>query len=63
MAAQGAGLPRDSAEQRRLSPQKWHNPASNRSAVVPDWGGRDLKMIVRAAERQLGLDWEVFDAA
>ena len=46
------------------SHRKWHNPALGRSTVVPDWGGRDLKLgTVRAAVRQLGLDWDTFDAA
>ncbi len=26
------------------SHRKWHNPATNRSTVLPDWGGRDLKL-------------------
>ena len=46
------------------SHRKWHNPASGRSTVVPDWGGRDLKLgTVRAAVRQLGLEWNDFDTA
>jgi predicted RNase H-like HicB family nuclease len=46
------------------SHRKWHNPASNRSTVVPDWGGRDLKMgTVRGAVRQLGIEWSSFDGA
>ncbi len=45
------------------SHRKWHNPATNRSTVVPDWGGRDLKQgTVRAAVRQLGLEWTAFDS-
>lgn len=33
----------------------------DRFTVVPDWGARDLKLgTVRAAVRQLGLDWEDF---
>jgi len=33
-------------------------------AVVPDWGGKDLKMgTVRAIVKQLDLDWKVFEAA
>jgi predicted RNA binding protein YcfA (HicA-like mRNA interferase family) len=44
--------------------RKWHNPATNRSTVVPDWGGRDLKMgTVRAAIRQLGVEWTAFETA
>jgi mRNA interferase HicA len=46
------------------SHRKWRNPASTRTAVVPDWGGRDLKIgTVRAVVRQLGLDWQSFSAA
>lgn len=45
------------------SHRKWHNPAANRSTVVPDWGGRDLKLgTIRAAIRQLGIEWDDFDA-
>ncbi len=41
-----------------------HNPATNRSTVVPDWGGRDLKIgTVRGAVRQLGLEWSAFENA
>jgi predicted RNA binding protein YcfA (HicA-like mRNA interferase family) len=46
------------------SHRKWRNPATNRSTVVPDWGGRDLKLgTVRGAVRQLGIDWTNFDNA
>jgi predicted RNA binding protein YcfA (HicA-like mRNA interferase family) len=46
------------------SHRKWHNPAANRSTVLPDWGGKDLKLgTVRAAVRQLGLTWDAFTAA
>lgn len=49
---------------RGRSHRKWLNPATGRSTVLPDWGGRDLKLgTVRAAVRQLGLDWERFDKA
>ena len=45
------------------SHRKWLNPTGNRSTVVPDWGGRDLKLgTVRAAVRQLGLGWDQFTA-
>jgi mRNA interferase HicA len=48
----------------RGSHRKWRNPATNRSTVVPDWGGRDLKMgTVRGAVGQLGIDWSAFAAA
>ena len=44
------------------SHRKWRNPATSRSTVLPDWGGRDLKLgTVRAAVRQVGLDWEAFE--
>jgi len=44
--------------------RKWTNPATNRSTVVPDWSGKDLKMgTVRGVVRQLGLDWEAFTRA
>ncbi len=44
------------------SHRKWHNVATNRSTVLPDWGGRDLKTgTVRGAVRQLGIDWSDFE--
>jgi predicted RNA binding protein YcfA (HicA-like mRNA interferase family) len=46
------------------SHRKWHNPAAGRSTVVPDWGSRDLKTgTIRAAVRQLGIDWQDFQKA
>ena len=43
------------------SHRKWLNPAAQRLTVVPDWGSQDLKLgTVRAAVRQLGLDWQEF---
>lgn len=46
------------------SHRKWFNPLTNASTVVPDWGGRDLKSgTVRAAVRQLELDWDAFNRA
>ena len=46
------------------SHRKWTDAAGDRSTVVPDWGGRDLKSgTVRAAVRQLGLGWDAFDRA
>ena len=46
------------------SHRKWFNTATNRSTVVPDWGGRDLRLgTVRAAVRQLGIDWAEFEKA
>ena len=44
--------------------RKWRNPASKRSTVVPDHGGKDLKIgTLRAAVKQLGLDWDDFEKA
>lgn len=44
------------------SHRKWLNPLTQRVAVVPDWGGRDLKLgTVRAAVRQLGIAWQEFE--
>jgi predicted RNA binding protein YcfA (HicA-like mRNA interferase family) len=44
------------------SHRRWLNPANGRATVLPDWGGRDLKLgTVRAAVRQLGLEWAEFD--
>jgi mRNA interferase HicA len=46
------------------SHRKWQNPATGRSTIFPDWGGKDLKLgTVRAAVRQLGLDWSEFQRA
>ncbi len=46
------------------SHRKWFNPATQRATTLPDWGGRDLKVgTVRAAIRQLGLDWHEFENA
>ena len=43
------------------SHRKWLNPTTNRSTVFPDWGGKDLKLgTVRAAVRQLRIQWEQF---
>jgi predicted RNA binding protein YcfA (HicA-like mRNA interferase family) len=43
------------------SHRKWVNPTAGRAAVLPDWGGRDLKPgTVRAVVRQLGLEWQAF---
>jgi predicted RNA binding protein YcfA (HicA-like mRNA interferase family) len=46
------------------SHRKWYNPATKLATVIPDWGGRDLKIgTVRAAVRQLGIDWREFQNA
>jgi predicted RNA binding protein YcfA (HicA-like mRNA interferase family) len=43
------------------SHRKWFNPANGRSTVLPDWGAKDLKIgTVRAAVRQLSIDWDEF---
>ena len=43
---------------------KWFNPVTGRATVLPDWGARDLKLgTLHAALRQLGIDWDTFDAA
>ncbi|MBN1934582.1 MAG: type II toxin-antitoxin system HicA family toxin [Anaerolineae bacterium] len=42
----------------------WYNPETDRTAPLPDWGSKDLKMgTLRAVVRQLGLDWETFRQA
>lgn len=44
------------------SHRKWHNPATGRATIVPDWGGRDLKIgTIRGAVKQLGIDWAAFE--
>ncbi|TET38577.1 MAG: type II toxin-antitoxin system HicA family toxin [Planctomycetota bacterium] len=46
----------------RGSHRKWHNPATDRAAVLPDWGARDLKLgTIHAVVRQLGIDWQEFE--
>ena len=46
------------------SHRKWINPVTGRGTVIPDWGGRDLKLgTVRGAVRQLGIEWRAFQAA
>jgi mRNA interferase HicA len=53
-------LPRSSGGSHR----KWFNPGSQLVTVVPDWGGKDLKFgTVRAAVRQLGINWRDFESA
>ena len=43
------------------SHRKWINPSSQQATIIPDWGNRDLKLgTVRAAVRQLGIDWQRF---
>jgi mRNA interferase HicA len=51
-------LPRRSGGSHR----KWFNPQTEQATVVPDWGARDLKLgTVRAALRQLGIEWSDFE--
>jgi mRNA interferase HicA len=46
------------------SHRKWLNPANQQGAVLPDWGSKDLKTgTLRAAVKQLGIDWEEFEKA
>jgi mRNA interferase HicA len=46
------------------SHRKWLNPINSRTTVLPDWGGCDLKIgTLKAAVRQLGIDWKDFEAA
>ena len=43
------------------SHRTWHNPQTDRMATLPEWGARDLKIgTLRAAIRQLGIDWQEF---
>lgn len=43
------------------SHRKWIDPVSQQATIIPDWGNRDLKLgTVRAAVRQLGIDWQRF---
>jgi predicted RNA binding protein YcfA (HicA-like mRNA interferase family) len=43
------------------SHRRWFNPETQRDAVLPDWGSRDLKIgTLPSAARQLGLDWTEF---
>jgi predicted RNA binding protein YcfA (HicA-like mRNA interferase family) len=46
------------------SHRKWFNPKTDQATVIPDWGGRDLKLgTVRAAVRQMGIEWSAFREA
>ena len=43
------------------SHRKWFNPQNRHAAIVPDWGSRDLKIgTVKAAVKQLGIEWDDF---
>jgi mRNA interferase HicA len=47
-----------------VSHRKWLNPANQQIAVLPDWGGKDLKIGThRAAIKQLVIAWEDFEKA
>lgn len=46
------------------SHHKWHNPATGRATVLPNWGAKDLRTgTLRAAVSQLGIDWPAFEKA
>ena len=46
------------------SHRKWLNPGNGKGAVLPDWGGKDLKQgTLRSGLRQLGINWEKFIAS
>ncbi len=46
------------------SHRKWQNPANQQITTLPDWGSKDLKLgTLRAAIKQLGLDWQAFSHA
>ncbi len=46
------------------SHRKWRHVANGKSTVVPDWGGKDLKLgTIKAAVKQLGIEWDAFIAA
>jgi predicted RNA binding protein YcfA (HicA-like mRNA interferase family) len=39
----------------------WYNPAADKQAVIPDWGGKDLRAgTVRAILRDLAIDRKDF---
>lgn len=40
------------------------NPKTQRVTTLPDWGHKDLKQgTIRAAVKQLGIDWPDFEAS
>ena len=48
-------------DSQRGAHRRWFNPEAQKDAVLPDWGGRDLKIgPLRSPIRQLGLGWEEF---
>lgn len=43
------------------SHRRWFNTETQRDAVLPDWGGRDLRPgTLRSAIGQLGIEWSSF---
>jgi predicted RNA binding protein YcfA (HicA-like mRNA interferase family) len=53
-------MPRVAVAGFRLASQRVQ-PEEQRITVVPDWSGRDLKFgTIRAAVKQLGLEWTDF---
>ncbi len=43
------------------SHRKWFNPSTQQVTSLPDWSSRDLKLgTVRAAVRQLEIEWKAF---
>lgn len=60
MALKCEQLPRQGGGSHR----KWHNPATHRISILPDWGSRDLKIgTIRAVVKQLGIEWNDFSKA
>ncbi|MDE0042976.1 MAG: type II toxin-antitoxin system HicA family toxin [Candidatus Poribacteria bacterium] len=48
----------------RGSHRIWRNPLTGGSAVVPDYGSRDLRIgTIRAVLRNLGVGWRAFLSA
>lgn len=46
------------------SHRKWLNPVTGKGTTLPDWGPKDLKIgTLRAAVRQLSIEWEDFEKA
>ncbi|WP_019503086.1 type II toxin-antitoxin system HicA family toxin [Pseudanabaena sp. PCC 6802] len=46
------------------SHRKWFNPITQKLTVIPDWASCDLKLgTLRAAIKQLGIDWADFENA
>jgi len=46
------------------SHRKWFNPGTQGMTTLPDWGSRDLKKgTIRAAVKQLGIEWSDFEAS